>query len=593
MIINSLYEYYQRLAADPQQDVPEYGYSSAGVSFAFNISPDGELLNVIDLRQSRNKKLVPVDAKVPEQIKRAVNIAPNFMCDNSTYIIGVDQKNKPERVAIAFQACKELHKGILESLEDAGAKSVCAFFDKWQPEQAKEHSVLERYIEDITGGANIVFMFDGRAGFIHETLEVRTAWADYKSKTASDIVSQCLVTGKESPITRLHPSIRGVPGGQSTGVSMVSFNKTAFEFFGKSQGSNSPVSEEAAFGYTTALNHLLKQSRQRLKLNDSTVMVFWSEASSREENLMAELLYPTQDKEKTDSTRAHDPETVEMVRDTLRNVRNGKPIKLDSLDAKARFYILGLSSNAARLSVRFWQVDSFGVFVERIARHHADMAIERSSSFPEAEFIPITWILQETAPRRDKERIPPLMGGVLLRSILTGSPYPQGLYTAILTRIRSDQTVNYVRAAIIRGCLIRQYRQVAATNPAKKNQEVTISMSLDESNTNTGYRLGRLFAVLEKAQQDAQGYDINSTIRDKYFGSASATPAAIFPLLIRLSQHHIAKSDFGYIQDRRIQSVLNGVQDFPQYLNLEDQGRFMLGYYHQKQAFYKKGEEKE
>jgi len=593
VIVNALYEYYQRLAADPRQDVPGYGYSSTGISFAFNISPDGELLNVIDLRQTRNKKLVPVDARVPEQIKRSSGISPNFMCDNSTYMIGVDQKNKPDRAVLAFQASGERHKGILESLDDAGAQAVCAFFNEWDPKRAEEHSALKPYIEDVTGGANIVFMLDGQVGFIHERSDIKTAWADYQGKNASDVISQCLVTGKVSPIARLHPAIKGVPGGQSAGVSLVSFNDTAYEFFGKKQGSNSPVSEEAAFGYTTALNHLLKQSRQRLKLNDSTVMVFWSEAGSREENLMAELLYPTQDKdqEKIDNTSAHDPETVEMVRDTLRNVRNGRPIKLDSLDAETRFYILGLSSNAARLSVRFWQVDSFGVLVERIARHHADMAIERPSNFQEAEFIPITWILQETAPRRDKERIPPLMGGVLLRSILTGSPYPQGLYTAILTRIRSDRTVNYVRAAIIRGCLIRQYRQAAATNPAQQNQGVTISMSLDENNTNTGYRLGRLFAVLEKAQQDAQGPNINATIRDKYFGSASATPAAVFPLLIRLSQHHIAKSDFGRMQDRRIQSVLNGVQDFPQYLNLEDQGRFMLGYYHQKQAFYKKGEE--
>ncbi|MGR6835519.1 type I-C CRISPR-associated protein Cas8c/Csd1 [Syntrophomonas erecta] len=588
MIIQSLYHYYQRLADEPQPNIPKYGYSIAGVSFAFNISIDGELLNVVDLRQTKKNKLVPIDVIVPEQNKRSSGLAPNFLCDNSTYIIGVDRKGKEQRAREALVASAEYHSMILGDVDDPGAKAICKYFIYWQPEWAKDHKALKGLIEDITSGVNIVFMLDGYNGYIHERLKVRQAWDIYRGSRPSELIAQCLVTGKTASIAKLHPNIKGVPGAQSSGASLVSFNQNSFVSFGKNQNFNSPISEEAAFSYTTVLNYLLNSKRHRMNLNDNTVTVFWSEASSQEEDLIAELLYPTlgesDDGIKEDKRSAEDWETIQLVRDTLRNVRDGNPVNLEHLDARSKFYVLGLSSNAARLSVRFWQVDRFRVFVERIAQHYADMAIERANLNKDPEFIPIPRILQETAPLGDKNKIPPLMGGTLMRSVLSGKPYPQGLYTTILARIRADKQVNYIRAATIKGCLIRQFRL--------KNQEVNIYMSLDEKNTNTAYRLGRLFAVLEKAQQDALGNNINATIRDKYFGSASATPAAVFPMLIRLAQHHIAKSEYGYIQDRRIQDILDGLDGFPQYLNMEEQGKFMLGYYHQRQAFYKKGEGK-
>lgn len=223
--------------------------------------------------------------------------------------------------------------------------------------------------------------------------------------------------------------------------------------------------------------------------------------------------------------------------------------------------------------------------MDKIGRHYSDLAIIKD--FDKApDFISVSMLLKETAPLGDAKRIPPLLGGVLMRSILTGMPYPQALYNAILSRIRADQRVNYVRAAIIKACLVRSQRFY------NKGNEVNVLMALDEQNTNLAYRLGRLFALLEKAQQDANP-GLNATIRDRYFGAASATPGSVFPILLRLVQHHLAKAEYGRITDKRIEEVMGGIGSFPSYLNLEEQGLFVLGYYHQRQALYAKNEKKE
>jgi len=246
---------------------------------------------------------------------------------------------------------------------------------------------------------------------------------------------------------------------------------------------------------------------------------------------------------------------------------------------------LGLAPNASRLSIRFWHVDQYGNFLNRIILHYKDLELIRNERY-DPEFIPISRILKETAPLGDTKRIPPLLGGVLMRAILTGLPYPQALYNAILSRIRADQKVNYIRAAIIKAILNRHYRYY------QKDNEVIIKMSLDEQSTNVAYRLGRLFALLEKAQEDANP-GLNATIKDRYFGAASASPASVFPILLRLAQHHIAKAEYGRLVERRIQEVLSLVNRFPNYLNLEDQGLFVLGYYHQRQALFTKKEKEE
>jgi len=606
VIIEALYDHYKTLSRRPGSDVPPPGFASVPVAWAFNISADGELLDVIPLSRAKGKRIVPVDMMVPEPVKRSgTGVAPCFLCDNSTYIIGDDVKGKPERSRKAFDASKEWHLAILQDVDDEAARAVCRYFERWEPEQAREHPALRPVLDDVLAGRNIVFRLDGAEGYVHERPKVREAWLHHRDGATSDVVGQCLVTGDEAPIARIHPSIKGVVGAQPAGAALSSYNLKAFESYGKTQNFNAPLSEAVAFGYTTALNYMLSNPRQRLQLDANTTVVFWSERQDgeREENLLAQLL----DLRDVDDTSAaapekegpvEDAETTRLVRDVLAKVRRGEPIDFDAIevDPESRFFILGLSPNSSRLSVRFWHVDTFGHLVRRVAQHHADMAIV-APKWRQDDYISVREILRETAPQRDWDRVPPLLGGGLMRAILTGRPYPQGLYTALIGRIRADaeERVNYVRAAVLKASLLRRMRagwRLVEGDDGFTDQEVTITVSLDPNNKKPGYLLGRLFAVLEKVQADANP-GLNATIRDRYFGAASATPRAVFPQLLRLAQHHIAKAEYGHVSDRLIESILVDLTEFPTHLDLGQQGLFMLGYYHQRQAFFEKSASKE
>ena len=378
----------------------------------------------------------------------------------------------------------------------------------------------------------------------------------------------CLVTGQESAIARLHPAIKGVMGAQSSGAGVVSFNLDAFVSYEKKQNFNAPISEGAAFAYTTVLNYLLRyESPQKIRIGDATT-VFWAERASPIEGFMGIILDPRDD-----------TADVSEVRLFLEAVRDGKQPEGIG-DPGVQFFILGLSPNASRLSVRFWYASTVGEISSKIGQHFRDMAIVRGQK--DREFPGIWWLLRETAVQGKTENIPPLLAGALMRSILTGAVYPQGMLSALISRIRADQSINYIRAAMIKACLNRNYR---IHNTAKE-----VSMSLDRESTNIAYRLGRLFAVLEKAQKDAIS-GANTTIKDRYYGSASATPSVVFPQLLRLAQHHIQKVEYGGRTDKMIEEVMGGINGFPAHLSLDEQGMFAVGYYHQRQAFYIKSED--
>lgn len=601
MIINALCGYYERLLETPDADIAPPNYSKAKVSHEIIIDGQGEIVGVMDLRVNEGKKLFPRLMDVPEQGKRSSGISPNFLCDNSTYVFGIDKKKKPDRAKDAFFAFREFNKSILQGCEDAAAEAFIRYLDRWQPEEAENHPVVMNQLEELTKGSFIVFRLKGDKQYIHQRKAVGALWQKYKETAVSDVLGQCLVTGDNSPIARLHPNIQGVVDAQSSGASIVSFNLPAFESYGKSQSFNAPVSEKAAFAYTTALNCLLKDNRHRLRIGDATV-VFWAEKPAElEEDLLAELLNISRAEdagvEEGNGKLKADPRTAKIVRDILKRAREGRPVfaGLDDIDPNTTFYILGLSPNNSRLSVRFWHVNSFGALVETIAKHYSDMEIVKRDF--EDDYIPLWRILKETAPLGDSKRVSPLLAGAVMRSILTGSPYPQSLYTGMLSRIRAENQerpdgkgkkdkINYVRAAVLKACLVRNTRKY------QKSKDEVVNVSLDTESTDRAYRLGRLFALLEKAQQDANP-GINATIKDRYFGSASATPVAVLPILMRLSQHHLSKAEYGFSIDKKIEEVMTGIESFPAHLNLEEQGRFMLGYYHQRHALYQKAEKEE
>lgn len=592
MILQSLVKYYEILAEDESSDIPRLGYSKTGVSYALNISMGGELLGVIPLKVpgENGKKLVSQRMIVPEQEKKASGIKSNFLCENSSYILGIDTNGKPERTRNCFEAFKELHNKILEGVDCDEAKALLKFINKWDIDKAVNNVELKDYLEDIYTGANIVFRLDG-GGYIHQNKTILKVWEEYKNKSEGSKRMQCLDNGENVNVARLHPSIKGVRGSQSVGASIVSFNDRAYESYGreKEQGLNAPVSEYAAFAYTTVLNSMLSDNAYKQYLGDATV-VFWAESPKRYyQDFAAMFIDPDELKDGDNSKSERDKGAASAVKSIFEKISQGAVMGdfSSGFDKNVKFYILGLAPNAARLSIRFFIVDSFGGFVEKIARHYEDLCIEKQFQ-DEQDLFSLWRLLNETvSPKSNDKAASPILSGAVLRAILTGLPYPAALFNSVMVRIRAEHSINHHKAAIIKAYLLRN---------SNKYKEV-LTVSLNEQSNNRAYVLGRLFAVLEKAQQDASDGQLKSTIKDKYFTSACATPASVFPILLRLSQHHISKAEYGKASDIKISGILDMLDiennPIPAHLALEEQGVFVLGYYHQKNALYKKNNQKE
>jgi CRISPR-associated protein Csd1 len=564
MILQALNDYYERLVGEEDSAIPLRGFSRQPVPFALEIDASGTLRQVLDLRDE-SKKRAAAQLVLPEPLKTpGSGFSANFLWDNTGYVLGADAKDKPDRARMSFQAFRERLEEVGGTLDDEGFAAVVAFLDGWASEKAPELD----YWKDMAG-RNLVFRLAGEKRFMHERPSVREAWQKYYETTASESIGQCLVTGESASIARIHSSIKGVWGAQPSGAAIVSFNKPAFESYGKNdlQGLNAPVSEAVAFNYTTALNDLLKSgSRQRVQIGDAST-VFWTERKTESEGFLGLVFSQKEDQGELNDLRLF-----------LEAARDGKmPVKFEN-EAEVRFYMLGLSPNAARISVRFWHVDTVDGMWRKIGQHFDDLRMVKTYE-NDPDFPPMWLLLKATAKREDLDNLSPLLAGAFMRAILAGSVYPGGLLAAVIGRIRAEQTINYARAALIKACLVRNARLAGQTS------EVTVS--LDESSTNTAYRLGRLFAVLEKLQQEAIP-GANSTIKDRYYGSASATPRSVFPVLLRLAQHHCAKAEKGHFSDRRIAEILDGLEAFPAHLSLEDQGMFALGYYHQRTSLWTK-----
>jgi CRISPR-associated protein Csd1 len=602
MILQALTRYYDILSKDPESEIAPPGYSSVGVSFALNISAQGELLDVFPLFEQvqMGKKMVERSRRMimPEQVKKTSGISSNFMCENSAYILGIADKGDADFGIKRFEAFCKLHQELLTKADSENARAVLAFLENYDPAKGREHPAIAPNLETILQGGNIVFMFRGM--FVQDDPVIRRVWDAYKAGKDA-VMGQCLVTGEVAPIARLHGSLKGIRDANPTGASLVGFNDRAYESFNKTklQGLNSPVSEKAVFAYTTALNYLLSSANpnKKLTIGDTTV-VYWAESEKKGFAEAFEGIFEPQVIEEPVIDNQEGRKRVEKgLKEVAQKVRRVQKLDLDALledlrEENPRFYVLGLAPNAARVSVRFFLTDPFQKVVERMMQHYRDLEIVKEYE-NQPPYITVGHILEETVSKKSRDKnASPLMAGSLMRSILTGGPYPAAMYYAIINRIRADvddkdkriAKINYTRAAVIKAYLIRKYRN------QDKYQEVLV-MSLNEQATTPAYVLGRLFAVLEKVQLEAIG-DVNASIKDRYFTSACASPRSVFPTLLRLSQHHISKAEFGYTSDRRIQDIL-GLLDveknpIPARLTLDEQGIFVLGYYHQRAAFYVK-----
>ncbi len=575
MILQALNAYYNRTREDRTSGIAMPSFAPQKISYALVIDHEGQLIEVQDIRDTSGKKPRPVQLMVPEAVIRSVGVASNFLWDNTGYVFGFDDKGKPERTRQTFEAFKSIHHLIGDSIADPGMLAVLRFLDSWNPQKRP----LKFDWEDIVG-SNLVFRLTEERGYMHERPAIVAAWMKHKATSDNAKRGVCLVTGQNTAIAPLHAKIKGVRNAQSTGAAVVSFNLNAFCSYGKEQNYNAPIGEEAAFAYTTAMNHLLRfESRQKLQVGDATT-VFWTERDSVVEDYMGNILDPRSDSAVSVSDQA-------KIESYLKAIRAGK--KPDDVeDDSMHFYILGLAPNASRLAVRFWYADTVETVNKHIGMHFSDLELVRQYD-DQAEFPGIWQILVETARRYRKGQKPidgdlnPLLSGAIMRSIMEGLTYPSAILASLLNRIRADGEINYYRTALLKAVLIRNYG----------NKEAT--MALNEESTNVAYRLGRLFAVLEKAQEEAVP-GANATIKDRFYGSASATPGVVFPQLLRLSQHHLAKLKVGakIYKERLMQEIIDGIdgaKGIPHHLSLEDQGMFALGYYHQRKAFFTKKEE--
>lgn len=562
MILQKLYLYYQRLNKNSDSEIAPPGYSTEKIHFALVINKDGDIVRVLDLRETSKNKKDPKSMIVPESVKRTNKLSPNFLWDNSKYVLGIDKKGS-DRAIECFESFKNYHIEMGKNFQDEGYKSLLKFLEKWKPEDVEN---LE-YKDEILN-SNIVFKFeDDHNIFLHERPAIKELWMNIKSENNSETLFQCLITGSRQPIAKIHPSIKGIKDTQTSGAALVSFNIDSFKSYEKDQNFNAPIGEEAAFAYTTALNHLLgKNSRQKIQIGDTTT-VFWTERQSPIEGFLGMVLDP-------ESTP--DSDNKEIF-DFLNAVREGK--KVEGIDPEIGFYILGLAPNASRISVRYWYMSTIGDVEKRLGQHYSDITIVRNYEKTESEYPGIQRLLRETAVLGKTNNINPNLSGSFIRSILTGDYYPYEILSETLERIRADRNVNYYRASLVKGYLSRKNR--------KRNLRWEVNMSLNTELKDPGYLLGRLFAVIEKAQEEANP-GLNATIKDRYFSSASATPRAVFPQLMRLSQYHFSKLDSGrkINMEKLVQEIVNDVDTFPAHLDMEEQGMFMLGYYQQRKDLF-------
>lgn len=605
MILQALNRYYEILTNDPESTIAPYAYCTANVSFALNLSPTGELLDLILLFEKiqRGKATVDVPRKmnVPEQVKRSSGIKANFLCDNSAYVLGISDKGEEAYALNRFQAFRDFNTQLLTQAACIPGNAVRAFLEAWEPITRRDYEPISSKLEELVKPGNLVFMVEGIPGFVHEDPEIRRVWETYRAGGEEEVM-QCLVSGEKAPIARLHASLKGVTGSNSSGATLVGFNAPAYESYNRSKGQGliSPVSEKAAFGYTTALNYLLSRENpnRKFQLGDATV-IYWAESRNPAYAMIFADLFGVDwtDANLQEETpgASRDRKAEARLKEIAEKVKRGHALDnsrlLEGLDPETQFYVLGLSPNAARISVRFFYTDPFYKVVQKIMAHYEDLRIVEEWA-DEPTPISIRQMVNETVSKKASDpKAAPLLAGAVFRSILQNTPYPAALYYAMLNRVRADmddkekriRKIHYIRASIIKAYLTRKYRN--QENPRIKE---ALCMSLNEQSTNQAYLLGRLFAVLEIAQREAVNPD--ATIKDRYFTAACATPATVFPVLLRLSQHHISKAKYGYATDRRIEKILDKLDiendPIPAHLSLDEQGIFILGYYHQRAAYY-------
>ena len=571
MILQALTRHYEDLLGLGKISHP--GWGSVRVSYALELSATGELLGLLSLQQveEKGKKSIvsPREMIAPMPVKRTSSPVANFLYDNSSYLLGADAKGKPKLTQECFEKSKTLHLSLLQAAHSPAAQAVAAFFETWEPSGASSHPALVERWEELMKGANLIFWYQDAP--VWEDAEVRELWQVHYSQADDQEPVRCLVTGELASPEAVHPAIKGVQGAQTSGAALVSFNAPAFWSYGHEYA---PVGRYATFAYTTALNHLLADREHVRRIGDTTVVCWAEGGQSAYQDAGLSALYG-------------DAITDMDLWSALDQLAEGKPVQWEEtqLNPSTRFYVLGLAPNAARLSVRFFWQNSFGTLARNVAEHYRALEIIRPA-YDHREILPLWLLLRETVNQKAREPSPSKqMAGEVLLAVLNGSQYPATLLHGVMLRIRAESTVTRGRAAILKAYYLRERN-------TRLPKEV-LAVKLNSDSTYLPYVLGRLFSVLEALQESANP-EITTTIKDRYFNAASATPAVVFPTLINLAQKHLHKLSIAQkiYYDKRLTELLQKIDElYPARLSLEDQGAFQLGYYHQTQQRYTKKEE--
>lgn len=580
MILQALASYYDVLAQ--QGKVGRPGWGTAKVIGALCLDEQGNLIDILSLKTANAKgKEIATVKKVPEQVTRSSGVKSNFLCDGSGYLLGLNTKPdegakkeaNEKRAKECFDAAAALHLQLLEGVDSVAAKAVFAFFTNWNPNA--EHPILAEHEDLLKEAGNFLFRIDGM--FAQEDPAIQAAWESYRSQGTQDgVVMQCAVTGHKTTVARLHTLIKGVRGAQSSGAALVSFNASAFTSYGQEQSYNAPVSEQAMFAYTTALNYLLSSAEHTRILGDTTVVAWSANGEPQYTNLGWYCL--------GGDTKA----TIDdkMLQSMFEALSHGRPYAFEdvTIDPDEPFYILGLAPNAARLSVRFFWRNTFGHFMKNVQAHYKRLEIVKPAQ-DEREYLSVGSLLYETANKKsnDKSASPVLVGG-LMRAILNDMSYPAALRSAVMLRIRAERKVSRGQAALLKAILLK--------NPAPIEGKEICTVALNQESTYTPYVLGRLFSVLE-AIQSAANKGVNTTIKDRFFNSAAATPAIIFPRLTQLAQAHLRKLSVAqkiWYEQQLVALHEKLPEVLPARLSLAEQESFFIGYYHQTQKRFEKKE---
>lgn len=568
MILKALYDYYHR-----SEDLPTFGMELKEIGFIIVIDKDGKFLRFEDRR---------IDKKSAQQflVKKSVgrSSAPvaNYLYDNSQYVFGYSDKGDMEGMRKYFNTFQAKVREIYNRFPNNEVMKALYAFYLQEPSDMLEIMKNDPLWTDISKNLNkkySIFSF-----LIEGDMEIAASKREIIKQECEDDQTEenlCLITGSHGKTAEITTATM-IPGSQAT-AKLVAFQvNSGYDSYGKTKGYNAPISEEAEFAYTTALNHLLRSGSHNKFMVGTRTYLFWassnSEASKKtEDSLFALLGYPDDDD--------NPDKRIKLVRDTFISIYSGKM----SANKDDKFFILGLAPNSARIAVVYWSELPLREFAHLISKHFIDMEIVDSRK-EKKPYIGLHPILRSISLEGKSSNAAPNLPDAVVKSIFQGLPYPASLFQACIRRIRAEQSINIVRAAIIKAYL----------NRLNDNNNKKLNIMLDIENNNQGYLCGRLFAVLDKIQEDANGIH---SIRERYMNSASATPAMVFATILNLSTHHLEKLNVGkqIFYEKLKQEIISKLDanGFPAHLDLQDQGRFFVGYYHQRQEFFMSKDNKE